>query len=54
MYGSQKDIKHNLLLFFVDGVVFTPAMTLISVTAVIPYFLAQLGASTFQIALAAS
>ena len=54
MYGSSRDIKHNLTLFFIDGVVFTPSMTLISVTAVIPYFLAQLGASTFQIALAAS
>ena len=54
MYGSARDIKHNLTLFFIDGVVFTPSMTLISVTAVIPYFLARLGASTFQIALAAS
>ena len=54
MYGSEKNIKHNLFLFFMDGVVFQPSMTLISITTVIPYFLAQLGASTFQIALAAS
>ena len=54
MYGSKKDVKHNLFLFFVDGVVFMPAMTMISITTVIPYFLEQLGASTFQIALAAS
>jgi len=54
MYGSEKDIKHNLFLFFIDGVVYTPATTLISITAVIPYFMAQLGAATFQIGLAAS
>ena len=54
MYGSEKDIRHNLLLFFIDGVAFMPSMTLISVSAVIPYFLVQLGATTFQIALSAS
>ena len=54
LYGSEKDIKHNLILFFIDGVIFMPAMTLISVSTVIPYFLEQLGAATFQIALAAS
>ena len=54
MYGSRKDIRYNLTLFFLDGVIFTPAMTLVSVTAVIPYFLEQLGATTFQIGLAAS
>jgi len=41
-------------MFFIDGVLFMPAMTLISITTVIPYFLEQLGASTFQIAMAAS
>ena len=54
MYGSARDIKHNLFLFFIDGLVFMPAMTLISITSVIPYFLEKLGATTFQIALAAS
>ena len=54
MFGSEKNIKYNLRLFFIDGVVFMPAMTLISITTVIPYFLEQLGASTFQIAMAAS
>ena len=54
MYSSKKDLKHNLFLFFIDGVSFTPAMTLISVSAVIPYFLVQIGATTFQIGLAAS
>jgi len=54
LYGSAKDVRHNLLFFFMDGMLFTPAMTLISVTTVIPYFLAQLGASTFQIALVVS
>jgi len=54
VYGSGKDIRRNLALFFLDGVVFTPAMTLISITSVIPYFLTQLGATTFQVGLAAS
>jgi len=54
MYGSEKDIKHNLSLFFIDGVAFSPGMTLISITAVIPYFLVQLNATTLQIALATS
>jgi len=54
MYGSQKDIKHNLKMFFIDGITFMPSMALISVAAVIPYFLDQLGASTFQIALSTS
>ena len=54
MYGSARDIKHNLFLFFIDGFVFMPAMTLISISSVIPYFLEKLGATTFQIALAAS
>jgi len=54
VFGSQKNIKHNLRLFFIDGIVFMPAMTLISIITVIPYFLEQLSASTFQIAMAAS
>jgi len=54
VYGSERNIKHNLRLFFIDGIVFMPAITLISITTVIPYFLEQLGASTFQIAMAAS
>jgi len=54
MYGSKKDIKHNLTLFFIDGMLFMPAMTLISITTVIPFFLEQLGASTFQVGMAAS
>ena len=54
MYGSQKDIRHNLKMFFIDGVSFMPSMALISISAVIPYFLDQLGATTFQVALATS
>ena len=54
MYGSHENIQHNLKMFFIDGITFMPSMALISVTAVIPYFLDQLGASTFQIALASS
>jgi len=54
MYGSEKVVRHNLKLFFIDGISFMPSMALISITAVIPYFMDQLGASTFQIALATS
>jgi len=52
MYGSEKNIRHNLKVFFVDGISFMPSMALISITAVIPFFLDQLGATTFQIGLA--
>jgi len=51
-YGSKEDIRHNLKMFFIDGISFMPTMALISISAVIPYFLDQLGASTFHIALA--
>jgi len=54
MYNNQKDVRHNLKMFFIDGLSFMPSMALISITAVIPSFLNQLGASTFQIALATS
>jgi len=54
LYGSSQDVRHNLKLFFLDAAVFAPAMTLISITAVIPYFLHQAGASTVQIGLTAS
>ena len=53
-YGSPSDLRHNLTLFFFDGAFFMPAMTLISMAAVIPYFLNQAGATTVQIGLAAS
>jgi len=52
MYGSQKDIRHNLKVFVIDGISFMPSLAFISITAVIPFFLYQLGASTFQIGLA--
>jgi len=39
-------------MFFIDGMTFMPSMALISITAVIPFFLEQLGATTFQIAIA--
>ena len=54
MYGTQKNIKYNLTLFFFDGMLFTLASTLIAIATVIPFFLEYLGASTFQIAMAAS
>jgi len=53
-YGNVRDIRRNLVLFFLDGAFYMPAMTLISITAVIPYFLDQAGASAVQIGLAAS
>jgi len=54
MFGTRKDIKYNLSLFFIDGMLFMPAMTLIAVATVIPFFMEQLGASTLQIAVAAA
>lgn len=54
MHGTKKDISHNLALFFIDGVLFMPAMTFIAIATVIPFFLEYLGASTMQIAMAAS
>ena len=54
MYGSQKDIRHNLKMFVIDGISFMPSVAFISITSVIPFFLDQLGATTFQIALAAT
>jgi MFS family permease len=54
MYGGEKNIRRNLLLYFIDGITFMPSMTLISITTVIPFFLEQLDATTFQIAIAAS
>jgi MFS family permease len=46
--------KRNYLLLFTDSVLFTNAMTFLSINAVITYFLAHLGASTFEIGLANS
>jgi len=54
MFGTRKDIKYNLTLFFLDGMLFMPAMTLIAISTVIPFFLEYLGASTLQIAIAAA
>jgi len=54
MHGTKKDIKRNLTLFFIDGMLFMPAMTFIAIATVIPFFLNYLGASTFQVALSAS
>ena len=54
MYGSNKDIKYNLLVFFVDGALFKLSLTLLSITTIIPFFLEQLGASTFQVAMVVS
>ncbi|NHN28283.1 MFS transporter [Paenibacillus agricola] len=46
--------KRNYVLLFADSVLFTNAMTFLSVNAVMTYFLSYLGASTFQIGLANS
>lgn len=46
------DNKRNLILMFMDSILFTNAMMFLSVNAVITYFLSNLGASTFVIGLA--
>ena len=46
--------RRNYALMFMDNVLFTNAMTFLSVTAVIPYFLNRLGASAFDISLASA
>ena len=46
--------RRNYILMFWDSVIFTNAMTFLSVTVVIPYFLSTLGANTFQIGLAST
>lgn len=43
--------RRNYLLMFTDIILFMNAMTFLSVNAVITYFLAHLGASTFEIGL---
>jgi len=40
------------MLYFFDGISFTLSVTFISITTIIPFFLEQLEASTFQIAMA--
>jgi MFS family permease len=46
------DNRRNFILFFNGSILFTNAMTFLSINAVITYFLAELGASTFEIGLA--
>ena len=53
-FGSNKDIRRNLFLYFLDGVSFMPSTALLSMATVILFFMEQLGATTFQIAMAAS
>ncbi len=43
--------RRNLILMFTDTVLFTNAMTFLSINAIITYFLSNLGASTFEIGL---
>lgn len=47
----MNDHRRNNLLLFMDTVLFMNAMTFLSVNAVITYFLANLGAGTFEIGL---
>lgn len=44
--------KRNYVLFFMDSVLFTNAVTFISINTVIPYFLSSLGADTIFISIA--
>ena len=53
-FGSPKDIKRNVILYFLDGVTFMPSAALISMATVIPFFLEQLSASTIHFAIAAA
>ncbi len=46
------DEQRNYFLLFMDNVLFTNAMTFLSITTVITYFLNHLGADTFVISLA--
>jgi MFS family permease len=46
--------RKSNVIFLADTVLFTNAMTFLSVTAVIPFFLSGLGASTFQMGLASA
>lgn len=48
---KKNDDARNYILMFSDNILFTNAMTFISVNAVIAYFLNSLGASTLQISL---
>ncbi|UUZ92413.1 MFS transporter [Paenibacillus sp. P25] len=47
----MNDHRRNYVLLFIDTVLFMNAMTFLSVNAVISYFLATLGANTFEIGL---
>ncbi|KIL38969.1 hypothetical protein SD70_23290 [Gordoniibacillus kamchatkensis] len=47
----MNDHRRNYALLFMDTVLFVNAMTFLSVNAVITYFLATLGADTFEIGL---
>ena len=51
-FGSPKDIKRNVILYFFDGVTFMPAWALISMATVVPLFLTQLNATTTHFAIA--
>lgn len=46
--------KRNYILMFIDTILFVNAMVFLSTNVVIPYFLNDLGASTFQISLASA
>lgn len=49
---GDKHRKRNFLLMFMDTVLFTNAMTFLSIHVIITYFLTTLGATTFEIGLA--
>lgn len=46
--------KRNYLLLFLDPILYVSAMAFLSINAVIPNFLNELGASAFQISLASA
>ena len=53
-FGTLKDIRRNVILYFFDGVTFQPSAALLSMATVIPFFLEQLSASATHFAIAVS
>lgn len=46
--------KRNYILMFTDSILFTNAMTMLSINVVIPYFLNSLGAGVFYVSMASA
>ncbi len=53
-HGNSNYSRRNYWLMFADAIIFTNAMTMLSVNVVIPYFLNTLGAGVFHVSLASA